>query len=43
MQEMNQGPMRFDNADNPLVVLTGGLLILGVVAALLVLALKYAY
>ncbi|MCS6782027.1 MAG: hypothetical protein RMI89_05015 [Gloeomargarita sp. SKYBB_i_bin120] len=43
MNEMNQGPMRFDNADDPVVVLTSGLLILSGVAALVLLALKYAY
>lgn len=43
MNEMNRGSMRFDNADNPLVVLTGAAFILGGVAALVILALKYAY
>ncbi|MCS7031844.1 MAG: hypothetical protein NZL92_09990 [Gloeomargarita sp. SKYG116] len=43
MNEMNRGPMRFDNADDPLVVFTSGMLILGAVAALVILALKYAY
>jgi hypothetical protein len=43
MNDMNRGPMRFDEADNPLTVLAGAALILGGVATLVVLALKYAY
>jgi hypothetical protein len=43
MNDMNRGSMRFDEADNPVMVLTGALLILGGVAALVYLALKYAY
>ncbi|WP_448380979.1 hypothetical protein [Gloeomargarita sp.] len=43
MNDMNRGAMRFDEADHPLVVVTGAALILGAVAALVLLALKYAY
>ncbi|MEN9244770.1 MAG: hypothetical protein Q6J44_00155 [Gloeomargarita sp. DG02_4_bins_56] len=43
MNDMNRGSMQFDEADNPLIVLTGAFLILGGVTALVILALKYAY
>ncbi|WP_256995297.1 hypothetical protein [Gloeomargarita lithophora] len=43
MNDMNRGSMRFDEADNPLMVVAGAFLILGGVAALVILALKYAY
>ncbi len=43
MNDMNRGSMQFDEADHPLMVLTGAFLMLGGVAVLVILALKYAY